>query len=98
MSKYSNYVSPVSTRPKISNENSNNRTTNRGSEIISRCNKSRYGLRENPRPSTRLNESRGDGFPAKNTGGSSGYFSRPADKAGGQAKQVKLSKVNGSSG
>ena len=49
-------------------------------------------------PSTRFDESRGDGVPARITGGSSGHFSRPADKAGGQAKQVKLTKVNSSSG
>ena len=96
--RYSNYISPVNTRPKNHGEGINNRTPNRNSEANNRGTKSKYGLRENPRPSTRFTESRGDGAPARITGGSSGHFSRPGDKAGGQAKQVKQLTPNGSSG
>ena len=86
--RYSSYISPVNARPKYHGERINNREPNRNSEMNNRGTKSKYELRENPRPSTRFTESRGDGAPARITGGSSGHFSRPGDKAGGQAKQV----------
>jgi hypothetical protein len=75
--KYSSYISPVNSRPTNQGEGINNRSVNKNSETNNRGNKSRYGLRENPRPSTRLTESRGNGAPARMTGGSSGHFSRP---------------------
>jgi len=89
-----NYISPVKAKQKTEGEGISNRMNNRGVDANSRGNKSRYSLRENPRPSTRLTESR----EARLDGGSSGQFSRPTDKAGGQAKQVKLQKVHESSG
>ena len=89
-----NYISPNNAKPKTENEGGSNRVNNRGTDANSRGNKSRYSLRENPRPSARLTESRGAGM----NGGPSGQFSRPTDRAGGQAKQVKLQKVHGSSG